>query len=117
MNQPPANQILTIQPYRRGSVWVFDDEKVGLHAEPFVGEINTMINAMLVRKGLIPSEPFTALFSASAFPGVGMILRHLRGDMGGNWYNDTSTGLEGWLCPALFKYFVAAPKVIYVAAS
>ena len=25
-------------------------------------------------------------------------------------------GLEGWLCPALFKYFKTAPREIYVRA-
>jgi Family of unknown function (DUF6717) len=37
-----------------------------------------------------------------------------RSDMGGNWYYSEKFGLEGWLCPALFKYFESAPKEIYV---
>jgi hypothetical protein len=37
--------------------------------------------------------------------------------MGGNWYAWSERGIEGWLCPALFKYFEAAPNEIYVKAS
>jgi hypothetical protein len=33
--------------------------------------------------------------------------------MGGNWYFSPQFQLEGWLCPALFKYFEAAPQKIY----
>jgi hypothetical protein len=31
--------------------------------------------------------------------------------MGGNWYH--INGKEGWLCPALLKYFDTAPREIY----
>jgi hypothetical protein len=37
-----------------------------------------------------------------------------RGDSGGNWYYSPQLDMEGWLCPALFKYFPEAPKEIYV---
>lgn len=36
--------------------------------------------------------------------------------MGGNWYWNESLGMEGWLCPALFKYFDTAPERIYAQA-
>jgi hypothetical protein len=34
---------------------------------------------------------------------------------GGNWYFSSVLKMEGWLCPALFRYFAEAPKEIYVA--
>ncbi len=37
-------------------------------------------------------------------------------EMGGNWYWNESLGMEGWLCPALFKYFDTAPERIYAQA-
>lgn len=113
------NSILTIRPYRYqgGPTWVFDDEALGLYAEAFVGEINNMIDAMLERAGLVAGEQFTAQFSASPFPGVSMILEWRSGDMGGNWYWNEDTKLEGWLCPALFKFFCQAPDTIYVRAA
>jgi hypothetical protein len=33
--------------------------------------------------------------------------------MGGNWYFCEQLGFEGWLCPALFKYFDKAPPELY----
>jgi len=29
---------------------------------------------------------------------------------GGNWYFCPQLNMEGWLCPALFRYFGEAPK-------
>ncbi|MGH7971928.1 MAG: DUF6717 family protein [Limisphaerales bacterium] len=34
----------------------------------------------------------------------------------GNWYFSPEFKIEGWLCPALFKYFDQAPTEIYVKA-
>jgi hypothetical protein len=97
-------------------VWVFDDEALGIHREPFVGDINKMIDAMLGRAGLPVSEQFTALFSANSFPGYHMPLEWSSEESGGNWYFDHRTGLRGWLCPVLFKFFCEAPENIYVRA-
>jgi len=38
------------------------------------------------------------------------------GDMGGNWYGSEDSPMEGWLCPALFRYFEKAPAELYVKA-
>ena len=43
-------------------------------------------------------------------------LAWLREDGGGNCYRDEMAGMEGWLCPALFCYFEAAPPELYVRA-
>ena len=37
----------------------------------------------------------------------------LRAGEGGNWYRSEDHGMEGWLCPALFKYFDEAPELIF----
>jgi hypothetical protein len=34
--------------------------------------------------------------------------------MSGNVYRWVGSGMEGWLCPALFKYFAEAPQEIYL---
>ena len=34
-------------------------------------------------------------------------------ERGGNWYRAEDFEMEGWLCPALLKYFDAPPKGIY----
>lgn len=54
------------------------------------------------------------LFAETAFPGHQFRPERKRGDAGGNWYYSSQLNLEGWLCPALFKYFEKAPKALYV---
>jgi hypothetical protein len=41
-----------------------------------------------------------------------------REEYGGAWYRcrDPLPDMEGWLCPALFKYFEKTPKEIYAKA-
>jgi hypothetical protein len=58
---------------------------------------------------------FTLLFSAWPFPGHQAVFEWRREEHGGNWYFSPAHGLEGWLCPALFKYFdpEQVPERIY----
>ena len=49
---------------------------------------------------------------ATKFPN----LTKLREEMGGCWYEANEPEGEGWLCPALFRYFDEAPEEIYVKA-
>jgi hypothetical protein len=37
-----------------------------------------------------------------------------REDRGGNVYHSSALDLEGWLCPALMRYFEQKPAEIYV---
>lgn len=109
----PVNSLFVIVPYKYEGMWVFDDSKVGLLREPFVAGVDTMIDRLVAG---IPQaeEGFRAIFSAAPFPGHTERLDWRREESGGNWsYNDRFK-MEGWLCPALFKYFPAAPKTIYV---
>lgn len=107
------NSMMVIQPYRHAGTWVFDDERVGLVQEPFVCGIPEMIDDM-VRNIPDAQSGFRLLFSASPFPGCAMKLTWRREESGGNWYWSERHQQEGWLCPALFKYFERAPKEIYV---
>ena len=111
-----GNAICVIRPYRYSGTWVFDDPEVGLQREPFVSGIPEMIDR-LVRHIPDATGGFRLLFSASAFPGYQAAFERVRGDMGGTWYrNRDEPAQEGWLCPALFKYFAEAPEVIYAKA-
>ena len=42
----------------------------------------------------------------------------LRGDPsgGGNFYRHDDPPMEGWICPAMFKYYQSPPKALYVKA-
>jgi hypothetical protein len=39
-----------------------------------------------------------------------------REEFGGNWYQADEPPMEGWLCPALFRYFETAPAELFVKA-
>ena len=108
-----SNNIFIIAPYYSMGTWVFDDPSVGLVREPFVSGIPTMIDAFVAE---IPNarEGFRLLFSAGPFPGYQEKLTLVREEHGGNWYRSESQDREGWLCPALFKYFDDAPEELYV---
>jgi len=108
-----ANEIHVIVAYRHASTWAFDDPAVGLKAEPFVSGIPEMIDVLIEA---IPNaeRAFRLLFSARPFPGSQVELTRMRSEYGGNWYKWSATNMEGWLCPALFKYFPEAPLKLYV---
>ena len=40
----------------------------------------------------------------------------MREENGGYWYKVKDFPVEGWLCPALFKYFDDAPESLYIKA-
>ena len=109
------NSINLIVPYRHAGMWVFDDPRVGLDKEPFVSGADTMMDVLTEN---IPDAQrgFRLLFSATPFPGYQAKLEWNREEYGGNWYFSPQFNMEGWLCPALFKYFEQAPKEIYVKA-
>ena len=107
------NSIGLIAPYRHEGMWVFDDPSVGLLREPFVAGIDIMIDRLVAA---IPNaeDGFRLLFSASAFPGYAVELTWRREEYGGNWYYSPKFDMEGWLCPALLRYFDEPPKEIFV---
>src|SRR6266446_6825546 len=107
------NALLIIAPYKYQGTWVFDDPAVDLFREPFIAGIDTMIDKAVVD---IPNaeKGFRAIFSAAPFPGANWKLDWRRAESGGNWYYSDQFKMEGWLCPALLKYFPSAPQEIYV---
>ncbi len=109
------NVIFIISPYRYGGTWVFDDPGAGLVREPFVAGIPQLIDK-LVEDIPDADKGFRLLFSSKPFPGHTTKLIWRREQDGGNWYYSEEFDSEGWLCPALFKYFKKAPKKIYIKA-
>ena len=105
--------MLVIHPYKYEGTWVFDDPKVGLVQEPFIAGADIILDRMA--EG-VPNATagMTLLFSSMPFPGSQFQFDWRREESGGNWYYSPQYQLEGWLCPALFKYFDRAPEQIYV---
>jgi len=59
---------------------------------------------------------FRTLFPAQPFPGYQKKLTWLRGDVGGNYYRMEEPAMEGWTCPAIFRYYAKAPRELFVKA-
>jgi len=110
-----GNAILVLRPYKQSSTWVFDDPRVGLEREPFVAGIPQMLDRMT--SGIPDADKgFRLLFSAEPFPDHQIELTWLRPETGGNWYRCEQYQSEGWLCPALGRYFREAPRKLYARA-
>lgn len=107
------NAINVIIPYRWEGLWVFDDAKVGLDKEPFVEGADDIIDLM-VADFPDAEKGFRLFFAADRFPSAQFEFEWRRAEVGGNWYYIEAMNKEGWLCPALFKYFDQAPEHIYV---
>ena len=111
----PANAIMVIAPYWYNGTWVFDDPSVGLKREPFVAGVPEMIDT-LVKDIPDARAGFRLTFSANPFPGHQKKLTWLRGDSNGNFYKLDDPPVEGWICPAMFKYYKTPPLNLYVQA-
>jgi len=107
------NSINVIAPYVFETQWVFDDPSKELVREPFVSGTDNMIDMLTT---CIPNaeDGFILVFSAQPFPDHDTVLVWIREEHNGNWYYEEDTGILGWLCPALLKYFDKAPGRIYV---
>lgn len=110
-----ANQIMVIKPYWYLGTWVFDDPSRDLVTEPFVSGVPAMIDDLVDD---IPNarDGFRLQFSSAPFPGFQRKLIWVRTEFEGNWYRTEEPPMEGWLCPALFRYFKVAPTELYVKA-
>ena len=105
------NQIMTLEIYKYGAMWAFDDEARGLLREPFIAGMDKMLDA-IARK--LKRRKLSVTFSGSKFPGSNYTLNKAALESGGVWYICEELGMKGWLCPALFKYFATAPARIYI---
>jgi len=107
--------IFTVMPYRYNDEWVFDDSSVDLDKEPFINGADLLIDR-LVEDISLANHGFLLNFSAMPFDGYSVKLDWHREEGNGNWYHSKKFEMDGWLCPALLKYFIAPPKELYVGA-
>lgn len=124
--------MLELYPYERPpGIWVFDDPETNLQQEPFVRGISEMITAVVEAKGIRnASGGITLQFSGEPFADCDAVLNWVRAgtpsewdsalekpwNRHGNWYRGEINGtvMEGWLCPALGRYFRDLPMKIAV---
>ena len=107
------NSIQVIYPYLHKGTWVFDDEDKSLYREPFIAGIDQMLTNVVDSEHLDESG-FSLFFSSSPIPGFNFLLNFIKSEHGGNWYNSPKFGMDGWLCPAFYKYFESPPKNLYL---
>jgi len=88
---------------------------VDLVREPFVFGAD-MILDWLTEKIPNAERGFLLYFAPGPFPGAQLKLDWIREECEGNWYKLEDPPMEGWLCPALLKYFDEPPMQIYVKA-
>ncbi len=106
------NSLSVIHPYKWHGQWVFDDAEKNLNKEALVAGIDKMCDIWAAQTGAT-QKGLTITIAEHYFPGHNFVLDWLRADIVGNWYESKQFGFQGWLCPALFKYFPKAPKQIY----
>lgn len=119
--------VYTIRPYitqwQGKRVWVFNDPSKGLINEGLVSGTDAILDKIASQ---FPDgeKGFDLTFGDEPFNGHQLVFNWVKSGTGegfaegveGNWYTQKETGFNGWLCPALFKYFPSAPKHIYVKA-
>src|ERR1700732_3380224 len=110
------NAVSVIFPYRLEGVWVFDDASAGLVREPFISGAGNLLDLLTEQIREAPTG-FKIISSARPFPGYTARFVWTRAEYGGNWYRWPERKMEGWLCPALLKYFESPPKEIFVQVS
>jgi hypothetical protein len=107
------NTINVIAPYKYNDRWVFDDPRVQLVQEPFIGGADALIDHA-VANILGADHGFFLVFSGQPFPGYVVGLTWCRSDIDGNWYYSESLDHETLLHPGLLKYFDDVPKALYL---
>jgi hypothetical protein len=113
-------QITSIRPYRLHNQWVFDSDRHGLIEEAFVCGMTEIIDEVLHDNDIDPDtvadKGFRLTFSAKPWPESTHCLKWDREEYDGNVYYATLNDgeqMQGWLCPALFRFFEDAPKEIH----
>jgi len=110
----PGNAMMSLNLYKTGETWMFDDDTYGIKAEPFVLGMSEIISAYL-SKG---KDGCTAIFSLNKFP-LCDTLDLTQEDSNGGWYVvsesnfPTIKGMKGWLCPVTRMYLKTIPQNVY----
>jgi hypothetical protein len=107
---------LAIYPYKFKGSWVFDFPEKYLDKEAFVQGADKIID-YITRDIAGAEDGFVLVFSDTPIVNSNYTLTFLRSEFGGSWYRlvTETQFIDGWLCPALFKFFPKAPECIYVA--
>ena len=117
------NAVNQLKVYWTGTTWAFDDDRVGLVAEPFVAGADRIISDAIEREHSLlvlkkaKENGIVITFSKNLLPYVedeaSLVLQEQFNKLGHGMYFDYFTGQSGWLCPATLHYFKDYPEYIY----
>lgn len=109
-----GNAMMSLNLYKTGETWMFDDVGHGIKQEPFVLGMSEIISSYLP-KG---KDRCTAIFSMNKFPECDTLELEYE-EANGGWYHvsesnfPTTKGMRGWLCPVTRVYLRQIPHNIY----
>ena len=103
------NAMMSLNLYKEGSTWKFDDKANNIVAEPFVLGMSEMIDFYVDDN---KTKTTTITFSHNKFPRC-KELRLIQEEANGGWYYDSYSKKKGWLCPVTRIYMKDIPEYIY----
>ena len=110
----PGNAMMSLNLYKKGKTWMFDDDTYGIKAEPFVLGMSEIISAYLSKD----KDKCRLIFSLNKFP-LCDTLDLMQEESNGGWYVvsesnfPTIKGMKGWLCPVTRVYMKTIPQNAY----
>lgn len=106
---------LVIKPYWNEGTWVFDDPSHGLDHQPIFKGAPDLLNG-LVKNIPNAQNGFRLLCSTKPIKDFQKKLVWVKAEGGGNYYRFGDKTHQGWLYPAIYRYFPETPKVLYLKA-
>tara|TARA_B110000259_G_scaffold181974_1_gene224876 strand:+ start:109 stop:477 length:369 start_codon:yes stop_codon:yes gene_type:complete len=109
-----GNAMMSLNLYKTGKTWAFDDSTYEIKAEPFVLGMSEIISACLPKD----KDKCTAIFSLNKFP-LCDTLNLTKEEANGGWYvvsesnSKNVKGMGGWLCPVTRVYLKTIPQNVY----
>jgi len=103
-----SNSIMTLDLYKDGNTWCFDDNTFNITREPFVLGMSEIISNYLPED----AKKCNIIFSHSEFPTCETLTLDYE-EANGGWYTVESNQMRGWLCPVTRVYMRSIPQKIY----
>ena len=107
------NSIFSITVEKNNGVWAFTDKSRDLSNEPFVSGADLILDKLCIEISA-PFMKLNLIFADFPFPDHMFSFSKKLSESGGWWYSSVDFDIDGWLCPAMFKYFKEAPYNIYL---
>ncbi|NJL99974.1 MAG: hypothetical protein HC924_14765 [Synechococcaceae cyanobacterium SM2_3_2] len=93
------------------SMWMFDDESIGIYREPFVEGMSEILDEVAQSYG--KTDSMTVEFG-EYLDRWEYSLELIREERQGARYYSPELDMEGWLCPVIHQYFDEVPDKIYM---